>query len=123
MHPDPATWELVFGRRRRRITGEFNDLSASEGPGFPAADVSPTTCSTCTPMSPRAFRRFPPVTIGPLARLADELGTLGGKDRHYPELDPLLGEERGEGRRDGTSSVHRSPVTEAAVRVLQTYRF
>ena len=121
---DPATWDLLFGRTSVRAGG-FTDLSTRRVLSVPVATVSQSVLDLYTKLAETFPTAFPPVTIGPLADLADELGTLGVKDHHYPELDKRIGEERGpngkKGRYLDRSSIPASRRQQLAF--VETYRF
>ena len=73
------------------ITGEFKDLSEKKVRSFPAAEVADHVLDLYTDVAEGYPLTFPPVTFGPLAPLADELGHLGdGRAEHYKRLDSLF---------------------------------
>ena len=107
-------------RDHRRVQGPVGDRRSARS----RPRTSPTTCSTCTPMSPRAIRpTFPPVTFGPLATLADELGISATAARTTTSGSTSLFERRAQPtRREPARPLHRPrrsspPRSSAAPRV------
>lgn len=121
---DPDTWRLLFGRCSVG-DGGFTDLSERRVLSVPVATVSESVLDLYTTVAESFPTSFPPVTIGPLADLARDLGTLGNKDRHYPQLDKLISAEQGpEGKRG--RYLDRSKISAASRRRLafaEAYRF
>ncbi len=126
--PDSATWALVFGGEVGVITGEFKDLSEKKIRSFPAAEVADHVLDLYTDVAEGYPLTFPPVTFGPLAPLADELGHLGdGRAEHYKRLDSLFEHEQSqlvEGRHG--RYIPRGlvpPAEQRRVAFTQAYRF
>jgi hypothetical protein len=113
---NPETWSLLFGQTSVR-EGGFTDHSKRRVLSVPVATVSQSVLDLYTTVAETSPTVFPPVTIGPLADLADELGGLGARDRHYPELDKRIGE----GRYLDRTSI--PPARRQQLAFVEAYRF
>ena len=125
---DQATWKLVFGGDVGVVSGEFTDLSERRVRSFPAADVDDHVLGLYADVASTFPTGFPPVTTGPLASLADELGNLGdARDDLYKRLDSGFDAELSQhddnkrGRYLPRSAV--PPGEQRRFAFLQAYRF
>ncbi|MEY2414754.1 MAG: hypothetical protein QOH53_88, partial [Ilumatobacteraceae bacterium] len=126
--PDPDMWKLVFGGDVGVDDRVFNDLSERRMRSFPADDVANHVLSLYSDVAVDHPFDFPPVTIGPLAELAEDLGRIGDhRQELYQGLDRLFGQESSQvvdGRKG--RYIPRSAVPAAAARrfaFLEAYRF
>lgn len=126
--PDPAsppaessTWHLLFDGCSVR-DAKFNDLSDRRFLSFPVGEMAKAVLELYTEVAEGAHDEFPPLTSGPVAGLAKQLGQLGGhgRGRYYKMLDDLM--ERNEGGR----YLDRAQIAPSQRRFLafaEAYRF
>jgi len=126
--PDPAsppaessTWHLLFDGC---FVGDaaFTDLSDRRFLSFPVGEMAKAVSELYTEVAEGFHDEFPPLTTGPVAGLAKELGRLHGPEggRWYKMLDDLM--ERNEGGR----YLDRSQISAGQRRLLafaEAYRF
>ena len=88
--PDSPTWHALFDKTKVG-DGKFKDLSETQFPSFPVADASKYILDLYTTVSESYPNAFPPVTTGPLATLAEDLGNISGdgRRRYYPMLEDM----------------------------------
>ena len=88
--PDSPTWHALFDKTKVG-DGKFKDLSETQFPSFPVADASKYILDLYTTVSESYPNVFPPVTTGPLATLAEDLGNISGdgRRRYYPMLEDM----------------------------------
>ena len=88
--PDSPTWHALFDKTKVG-DGKFKDLSETQFPSFPVADASKYILDLYTTVSESHPNAFPPVTTGPLATLAEDLGNISGdgRRRYYPMLEDM----------------------------------
>jgi hypothetical protein len=126
--PDPDVWATVFDPDAVRVvTREFQDLGDRVLRSFPADAVAASVLNLYGTLAGNFPDEFPPATSGPLAELADLLGSLGdhGAAEWYPSLDGLLTRPRRGGKDTGrvvdTSGL--SPTEYVRTAFIQAYRF
>lgn len=118
---DSGTWHLLFDACQVR-DGKFNDLSGNRFLSFPVAEMAKAVLGLYTEVAEGFHDGFPPLTSGPVAGLAKELGLLGthGRGRYYKMLDDLI-----EGH-EGGRYLDRSRVPAGQRRFMafaEAYRF
>lgn len=125
---DPQAWALVFGGDVGVIDREFKDLSTRVVRSFPADEVARNVLGLYHDIAVDHPSSFPPVTTGPLADLAGDIGNIGNaREKEYKRLDAMLDAEASqiaEGRRG--RYLPRSAIPAGQRRrmaFLQTYRF
>ena len=79
--PDPGVLEQVFGDKVGVVDHEFTDQSEKGVTEFPATEVANDLLAPYAAVATANPTAFPPVTSGPLAGLADDLGSLGDARR------------------------------------------
>jgi hypothetical protein len=126
--PDPAsppaessTWHLLFDACSVG-DAKLKDLSDRRFLSFPVREMSRAVLDLYTEVAEGFHDEFPPLTSGPLAGLAKQLGPLGGhgRERYYKMLDDRI--ERHEGGR----FLDRSQIAASQRRFLafaEAYRF
>ncbi len=126
--PDPsspaaesATWHLLFDACRVR-DGKFNDLSDRRFLSFPVGEMAKAVMDLYTEVAEGSHDQFPPLSTGPVAGLAKELGMLGGhgRERYYKMLDDRMQ------RHEGGRYLDRSQISAGQRRFLafaEAYRF
>lgn len=130
--PDPAsppaesaTWHLLFDACRVR-DGSFNDLSGNRFLSFPVGAMAGAVLGLYAEVAEGFPTAFPPLTTGPVAGLAKELGLLGlhGRHRYYGMLDEVI--KREEGPKKSGRYLDRSLIPGSQRRFLafaEAYRF
>lgn len=118
---DSETWHLLFDACSVR-DAPFKDLSDRRFLSFPVAEMARSVGSLYTEVAEGFHDGFPPLTSGPVADLARELGLLGshGRNRYYKMLDEYT---VGDG---GARFVDRSRMPAGQRRLLafaEAYRF
>lgn len=127
---DSEMWQLIFGGDPDVVDAKFadRDLSDRVVRSFPANEVAQHVLDLYDAVITSDPTRFPPVTTGPLAQLAAEIGRIPDQRvRDYKQLDRLIAQEQSEivegrsGRYLNTSSVPFSQRRQVAF--AQTQRF
>ena len=126
--PDPSTWKLVFGSDVGVTDGEFRDLSERRVRSFPADEIARDILGLYADVALDHPTGFPPVTTGPLAEWANQVGRIGdNRERLYSRMDELFGGEHSqvaEGRKG--RYIPSGSIPQAQRRLFnfsQTYRF
>ncbi len=88
VRPDPALWHLLFGADVGVLDHEVRDLSERQVNGFPAHEVARDLLGVYADVGAASPTGLPPVTAGPLADFASEIGWMGSGG---PDLDGMLG--------------------------------
>ena len=100
---DQGVFDQVFDDRVFVVDHEFADHSEQVVHWFPANDLANDLLSTYAAVGAASPTALPPVTSGPLATFADDLGSLGNDPEHlHKRLGALLDAEQSsvvEGRR------------------------
>lgn len=125
---DPDVWATVFDPDAVGVvTREFQDLGDRVVRSFPADAITASVLNLYTTLAANFPDEFPPATSGPLAELADLLGSLGdyGATEWYPSLDGLLTRPRRGGKAEGRIIDAAGLTSTEYVRMafLQAYRF
>ncbi|MGH9023548.1 MAG: hypothetical protein ACRDV9_10690 [Acidimicrobiia bacterium] len=88
-------WHLLFDACRVG-DGAFRDLSKHRFLSFPVKEASAYVLDLYKEVAEGFPTAFPPVTVGPLADLAADIGTLGiEKEEWYRFLDGIIDQENG----------------------------
>jgi len=117
---ESPTWHLLFDACRVR-DGKFNDLSDRSFLSFPVGEMAKAVLGLYTEVAEGSHDEFPPLSSGPVAGLAKQLGLLGAhKERYYKMLDDLMQ------RHEGGRFLDRSQISAGQRRFMafaEAYRF